>query len=138
MTLWRSLSIGKPAVKSPQESEWSITCDPLVLLLERRRTHSGIEDFLDSPLGSGLGLGSETMKGEIYTVSVHFPPAVYAHLIKMAGDKDTSLDDMIRITTTVPAMTLRKLLKRSISEGRSVSNLTAYLLEQSLEGDSED
>ena len=43
-----------------------------------------------------------------------------------------------RITTTVPAMTLRKLLKRSISEGRSVSNLTAYLLEQSLEGDSED
>ena len=35
------------------------------------------------------------MKGEIYTVSVHFPPAVYAHLIKMAGDKDTSLDDMI-------------------------------------------
>ena len=43
-----------------------------------------------------------------------------------------------RITTTVPAITLRKLLKRSVSEGRSVSNLTAYLLEQSLEGDSED
>jgi hypothetical protein len=43
-----------------------------------------------------------------------------------------------RITTTVPAITLRKLLKSSISEGRSVSNLTAYLLEQSLEGDSED
>jgi hypothetical protein len=42
-----------------------------------------------------------------------------------------------RITTTVPAITLRKLLKRSVSEGRSVSNLTAYLLEQSLEGDSE-
>jgi hypothetical protein len=35
-------------------------------------------------------------------------------------------------------MTLRKLLKRSISEGRSESNLTAYLLEQSLEGDPED
>jgi hypothetical protein len=50
---------------------------------------------LDTPLGSGLGLGSESMKGETYTVSVHFPTAVYAHLIQMAGDKDMSLDEMI-------------------------------------------
>jgi hypothetical protein len=35
------------------------------------------------------------MKGETYTVSVHFPTAVYAHLIQMAGDKDMSLDEMI-------------------------------------------
>ena len=50
---------------------------------------------MDTPLGSGLGLGSESMKGETYTVSVHFPTAVYAHLIQMAGDKDMSLDEMI-------------------------------------------
>ena len=43
-----------------------------------------------------------------------------------------------RITITVPAMTLKKLLKRSLVEGRSVSNLSAFLLEQSLEGHSED
>ena len=43
-----------------------------------------------------------------------------------------------RITITVPAMTLKKLLKRSLVEGRSVSNLAAFLLEQSLEGDSQD
>ena len=43
-----------------------------------------------------------------------------------------------RITITVPAMTLKKLLRRSLVEGRSVSNLSAFLLEQSLEGDSED
>jgi len=43
-----------------------------------------------------------------------------------------------RVTITVPAMTLKKLLKRSLAEGRSVSNLAACLLEQSLEGDSQD
>ena len=43
-----------------------------------------------------------------------------------------------RITITVPAMALKKLLKRSLVEGRSVSNLSAFLLEQSLEGDSRD
>ena len=42
------------------------------------------------------------------------------------------------LTITVPAMTLRKLLKQSLVEGRSVSNLAAYLLEQLLEGDSQD
>ena len=34
----------------------------------------------------------------------------------------------------VPAMTLKKLLRRSLVEGRSVSNLAAFLLEQTLEG----
>ena len=43
-----------------------------------------------------------------------------------------------RITITVYAMTLKKLLMRSVVEGRSVSNLSAYLLEKSLDGDSED
>ena len=43
-----------------------------------------------------------------------------------------------RITITVPAMTLKKLLKRSLVEGRSLSNLAAFLLEQSLDGDSQD
>lgn len=43
-----------------------------------------------------------------------------------------------RITITVSAMTLKKLLMRSVVEGRSVSNLSAYLLEKSLDGDSED
>jgi hypothetical protein len=42
-----------------------------------------------------------------------------------------------RITITVSAMTLKKLLKRSLVEGRSLSNLAAFLLEQSLEGDSQ-
>ena len=43
-----------------------------------------------------------------------------------------------RITITVPAMTLKKLLKRSLVEGRSLSNLAAFLLEQSLDGNSQD
>ena len=43
-----------------------------------------------------------------------------------------------RITITVPAMTLKKLVKRSLVEGRSLSNLAAFLLEQTLEGDSQD
>jgi hypothetical protein len=43
-----------------------------------------------------------------------------------------------RITVTVSAMTVKKLWKRSLEEGRSLSNLAAFLLEQSLEGDSQD
>jgi len=39
-----------------------------------------------------------------------------------------------RITVTVSAMTVKKLWKRSLEEGRSLSNLAAFLLEQSLEG----
>ena len=51
---------------------------------------------------------------------------------------NTRLASPQRITITVSAMTLKKLLMRSVVEGRSVSNLAAFLLEQSLEGDSED
>ena len=43
-----------------------------------------------------------------------------------------------RITITVPAMTLKKLIKRSLCEGRSLSNLAAFLLEQSLDSDSQE
>ena len=57
-------------------------------------------------------------------------------------NKDKGIENQFtspkRITITVPAMTLKKLLKRSLVEGRSLSNLAAFLLEQSLEGDSED
>jgi hypothetical protein len=43
-----------------------------------------------------------------------------------------------RITITVSAMTAKKLWKRSYEEGRSLSNLAAFLLEQATEGDSQD
>ena len=43
-----------------------------------------------------------------------------------------------RITVTVSAMTVKKLWKRSLEEGRSLSNLAAFLLEQATEGDSQD
>jgi hypothetical protein len=57
-------------------------------------------------------------------------------------NKGTGMENIFlspqRITITVPAMTLKKLLNRSLVEGRSLSNLAAYLLEQSLDGDSQD
>ena len=57
-------------------------------------------------------------------------------------NKDTGIENQFsspqRITITVPAMTLKKLLKRSLVEGRSLSNLATFLLEQSLDGDSQD
>jgi hypothetical protein len=57
-------------------------------------------------------------------------------------NKDTGIENQFsspqRITITVPAMTLKKLLNRSLVEGRSLSNLAAFLLEQSLDGDSQD
>ena len=43
-----------------------------------------------------------------------------------------------RISITIPDSTMKKLLKKSLDEGRSLSNLAAFLLEQSLAGDSED
>jgi hypothetical protein len=58
--------------------------------------------------------------------------------VNMGSGKETIFLSPQRITITVPAMTLKKLLKRSLVEGRSVSNLAAFLLEQSLEGDSQD
>jgi hypothetical protein len=57
-------------------------------------------------------------------------------------NKDTGKENSFlspqRITITVPELTYKKLLKRSVAEGRSLSNLAAFLLEQSLEGDSRD
>jgi len=58
--------------------------------------------------------------------------------VNKGSGKETIFLSPQRITITVPAMTLKKLLKRSLVEGRSVSNLAAFLLEQSLEGDSQD
>jgi hypothetical protein len=52
--------------------------------------------------------------------------------------KENTFNSPQRITITVPSMTLKKLLKRSLVEGRSLSNLAAFLLEQSLEGDTQD
>ena len=43
-----------------------------------------------------------------------------------------------RISVTLPDSTIKKLLKKSLNEGRSLSNLAAFLLEQSLAGDSVD
>ena len=43
-----------------------------------------------------------------------------------------------RISVILPDSIMKKLLKKSLKEGRSLSNLAAFLVEQSLEGDSED
>ena len=43
-----------------------------------------------------------------------------------------------RISVTVSNMTLKKLLNRSLEEGRSLSNLSAFLLEQALAGEHQD
>ena len=43
-----------------------------------------------------------------------------------------------RITVTISAATPKKLTMRSLAEGRSLSNLAAYILEQALASDSQD
>ena len=55
-------------------------------------------------------------------------------------DKDTSSIFLSpkRITISVSAMTAKKLWKRSSEEGRSLSNLAAYILEQAMASDSQD
>jgi hypothetical protein len=57
-------------------------------------------------------------------------------------NKDKGFEDQFsspqRITITVPAKTLKKLLRRSLVEGRSLSSLAAFLLEQKLQGDEQD
>jgi len=57
-------------------------------------------------------------------------------------DKDILVDSHPgsphRITITVPDLTFKKLLKQSLAEKRSLSNLASFLLQQSLEEDSED
>ena len=55
-------------------------------------------------------------------------------------DSGTGSDSLSpkRISVTLPDSTMKKLLKKSLKEGRSLSNLAAFLVEQSLAGDSED
>ena len=43
-----------------------------------------------------------------------------------------------RITVTISVATARKLMMRSRAEGRSLSNLASYILEQALASDSQD
>ena len=47
------------------------------------------------PFGSGTGMGGEPVGAEAYMVVVRFPPEVYLHLIKIAKDKNLSLDDTV-------------------------------------------
>ena len=47
------------------------------------------------PFGSGTGMGGEPVGAEAYMVVVRFPPEVYSHLIKIAKDKNLSLDDTV-------------------------------------------
>lgn len=43
-----------------------------------------------------------------------------------------------RITVTISVATAKKLMMRSRAEGRSLSNLVSYILEQALASDSQD
>jgi hypothetical protein len=67
---------------------------------------------------------------------------VSVYLKGLVIDKDTLVDNHSssphRISITVTDMTFKKLLKRSLVEKRSLSNLASFLLQQSLEEDSED
>ena len=58
--------------------------------------------------------------------------------INKDSGKGTGFLSPKRITVTVSDMTLKKLWKRSLEEGRSLSNLAAFLLEQSLAGEHQD
>ena len=46
------------------------------------------------PFGSGVEMGSEPIGAEAYMVVVRFPPEVYSDLIKIAKDKNLSLENM--------------------------------------------
>ena len=48
--------------------------------------------------------------------------------INKGSDNGTISLSPLRITIAVPAMTLKKLIKRSLAEGRSLSNLATDLL----------
>jgi len=52
--------------------------------------------------------------------------------------KETIFFSPRRITVTVSGMTAMKLRKRSLAEGRSLSNLAAYILEKAMASDSQD
>jgi len=47
------------------------------------------------PFGSGAGMGSEPVGAEAYMVVVRFPPEVYSDSVKMAKDKNLSIQDMV-------------------------------------------
>ena len=47
------------------------------------------------PFGSEAGIGSEPVGAEAYMVVVRFPPEVYSDLIKVAKDKNLSIEDMV-------------------------------------------
>ena len=57
-------------------------------------------------------------------------------------DEDSSKETISlshkRITVTISVATAKKLMMRSQAEGRSLSNLAAYILEQALASDSQD
>jgi hypothetical protein len=57
-------------------------------------------------------------------------------------DEDSSKETIAlshkRITVTISVATARKLMMRSQAEGRSLSNLASYILEQALASDSQD
>ena len=47
------------------------------------------------PFGSGAGMDSEPIGPEACMVVVRFPPAIYSNLIRIAKDKNLSLEDMV-------------------------------------------
>ena len=58
--------------------------------------------------------------------------------INEGSRKETISSAHKRITVTISAATASKLIMRSLAEGRSLSNLAAYILEQALASDSQD
>ena len=57
--------------------------------------NSGAEKIVVIPFGSGVEMGSEPIGAEAYMVVVRFPPEVYSDLIKIAKDKNLSIEDMV-------------------------------------------
>lgn len=52
---------------------------------------------------------------------------------RQSGDGPLWMRKPRRITITIPAITYTHLLERSNSQGRSISNLAAFLLEQAVD-----
>ena len=59
------------------------------------RIHSGAKKVVVIPFGSGTGMGGEPVGAEAYMVVVRFPPEVYSNLIRIAKDKNLSLENMV-------------------------------------------
>ena len=47
------------------------------------------------PFGSGAEMGNEPVGAEAYMVVVRFPPEVYSDLIRVAKDKNLSMEYMV-------------------------------------------